>query len=158
VIFMNKIKLLIDSLKEKNLTLAIAESMTCGMATHKLSGMKGISDVLKGSVVCYTPEVKTGLMGIKESIIKKYTCESIEVTEALVKKLPGLIPADIHAAITGLASPGGSESKEKPVGTVFFCVRYKNKISRRKKIFRGSPAEIKEKACLEIYDLILNAI
>lgn len=129
----SKIQLLIDTLKENNLTLAIAESMTCGMATYKLSGMKGISDVLKGTIVCYTPDVKTDLMGINKSMISKYTCESAEVTKALTQKLSRIIPAHIHAAITGLASPGGSETKNKPVGTVFFCVRYKNKSYQQKK-------------------------
>ncbi len=155
---MNKIHLLLQTLKEKKLTLALAESMTCGMATTKLSGMKGISEVLKGAIVCYTPEIKQGLLGISKSMIDRYTCESMEVTEALVKKLPRLIPADIHAAITGLASAGGTETKGKPVGTVFLCVRYKNKVHKREKIFKGSPMEIRRKTCLELYHFILETV
>jgi nicotinamide-nucleotide amidase len=155
---MSKSHSLIGQLKEKKLTLALAESMTCGMAAYKLSGTKGVSDVLKGSIVCYTPEVKQSLMKIPQSLIEKYTCESMQVTEALVNKLAKLIPADIHAAITGLASSGGSETKQKPVGTVFFCVRYKNKIHKLKKRFTGNPGKIKEKACRVLYNFILKNI
>lgn len=155
---MNKVQLLVNSLKEKELTLALAESMTCGMASQKLSGMKGISEVFRGAVVCYSPEVKMTLMGIKQSLIEHYTCESMEVTEALAKKLSNVIPADIHAAITGLASPGGSETSTKPVGSVFFCIRYKKHCYKTKKILKGSPSQIKRKACIELYRLILHAI
>ncbi len=45
----------------------------------------------------------------------------MQVTTALAKNLPKLIKADIHVAITGLASAGGTETKDKPVGTIFFA-------------------------------------
>ena len=155
---MNKIHALINSLKQQNLTLAIAESMTCGMATDKLSGVKGISKILRGSIVCYTPEVKMKLMGVQRSVIEKYTCESMEVTTKLTEKLSGLIPADIHAAITGLASPGGSETKTKPVGTVFLVVRYKKRLYKQRKVFKGSPVRIKRQACHALYDFIKHIV
>jgi nicotinamide-nucleotide amidase len=155
---MNKIHALVNTLKQQNLTLAIAESMTCGMATDKLSGVKGISDVLRGSVVCYTPEVKIKLMGIKKSMIDRYTCESMEVTTELARKLSKLMPADIYAAITGLASPGGSETKRKPVGTVFLCVQYKKKVYKQKKVFKGSPIKIKRQTCHALYDFISHIV
>lgn len=145
-------------LKEKELKVAFAESITCGLATEQLSSAIGTSEVLAGSVVCYSPEVKKELMHVPQKMIDKHSCESMEVTEALVKHLPKLIKADIYAALTGLASEGGSETSRKPVGTVFFCVKYKNRIYRLEKLFRGTPAEIKEKACLEMYHFIRSLI
>src|SRR3954467_13933483 len=112
-------KTLIKKLKKKNLTLAMAESVTCGLAAHKLSSLPGVSEILTGSIVCYTPEVKTGLLGVPKDLVKKYSCESQEVTESLAERLRVLIKADLHAATTGLASSGGSETKDKPVGTIF---------------------------------------
>jgi nicotinamide-nucleotide amidase len=145
-------------LKQKNLTLALAESVTCGMASHKLSNVKGISEVLKGGIVCYRPEVKNTLLGISKKMINQYTCESIEVTEALAKKLPGIISADIHVAVTGLASSDGSESKAKPVGSIFICVYYKNQIYKFKHVFKGTPLEIKNKACKALYQFVFTTI
>lgn len=153
-----RIAIFINTLKEKNLSLALAESVTCGLAAHLLAGVPGTSEVLHGSIICYTPEVKTGLMRVPETLIERYSCESMEVTEALVKKLPKLIRADIYAAITGLASEGGSESPEKPVGTVFLVICYKRKLFRQKKVFRGSPLSIRKKACFELYRMILEKI
>lgn len=148
----------IRTLKEKKLSLALAESMTCGLGAHLLAGVPGTSEVLKGSVVCYTPEVKTGLFGISAAMIRRYTCESMEVTEVLARRLASLIPADIHAAITGLASKGGSECTGKPVGTVFLAILYNHKLYRQRLVFRGSPLEIRKKACFELYRMIQEII
>jgi nicotinamide-nucleotide amidase len=149
---------LIKKLKEKNCSLALAESMTCGLAAHTLSGCPGVSDVFVGSIVCYSPEAKKGLLHVPESCIEKYTCESRQVTEILAKKLPQILEADIYAAITGLAAPGGSETKEKPVGTTFLSVYHNRKIYNERKRFRGSPLQIRKKACEALYDLILDRI
>ena len=97
-------------------------------------------------------------MGVSKKAIGKYTCESMEVTKILANNLSKLVRANVYAAITGLASDGGTETKEKPVGTVFLCMKYKNKIYQERKLFRGSPTEIKEKACLEVYDFILSQV
>jgi nicotinamide-nucleotide amidase len=154
----SKINNFIKTLLEKKLTLAFAESMTCGLAAHKLSTVKGTSEVLKGSIVCYTEDVKKGLLRVSPALIKKYSCESMEVTESLVKNLSKIIDADIYASITGLASDGGTERKGKPVGTVFFCVKKGKRLIKEKKVFRGTPLQIREKACFALYDLILEKI
>jgi PncC family amidohydrolase len=146
----------IKSLKQKGLTLALAESMTCGLATQKLSNFKGTSDVLKGSIICYTPEVKMDVLGISKSCVNQFSCESSEITEKLAKNLSGIIRADICAAITGLASEGGSETKGKPVGTVFFSVYFKSKVHNLRKNYRGTPLQIRQKACDDLYQFILK--
>jgi len=149
---------LIQILKEKKLTLALAESMTCGLAAHKLSTSPGTSEVLVGSIVCYSPHVKKHILGISKHMIKIHTCESQEVTDAMTKNLSKIITADVYAGITGLASAGGSETKAKPVGTVFFSIVYNEKLFSKKQKFTGTPKEIKKKACIALYKLILQII
>lgn len=149
---------LVRCLKEKGLTLAMVESIACGMAAYKLSNIKGISEVLKGSVVCYRPEMKKQLLNISSTLIQQYTCESMQVTEALCRELSKKMTADVYAAVTGLASSNGTESKDKPVGSSFLCVLYKNKLHKRTKVFRGTPLEIKNKVCLELYDFIQSIV
>jgi nicotinamide-nucleotide amidase len=145
---------LVKLLQKKKLTLFLAESITCGMAADKLGACKGTSEVLAGSVVTYMPESKMQLLGISKTMIDKYTCESKEVTDAMAKKSAKLVKADIYAALTGLASNGGSENKSKPVGTVFFTVIFGKKIARKRKVFNGTPTQIRKKACLELYGMI----
>lgn len=145
-------------MKTKGLTLAMAESMTCGLAANKLSLTPGTSEALVGSIVCYSPLLKMTLLKVPKRQIETYTCESKEVTQTLAMNLSKIVKADVYAAITGLASPGGSETKEKPVGTVFFCIKKGNKMYHHRQRFYGSPLTIHKKACDTLYEFILSKI
>ena len=154
----SQLRRFIDILKERSLTLAFAESVTCGLAAHMLSTCKGTSDVFKGAVVCYNGKVKTGLLGVPAAMIEKYTAESRQVTTAMAMGLKKCISADIHAAITGLASAGASEQPGKPVGTVFFAVIYRRKVYVSHKVFKGSPLTVRQRACVHLYGLIAKYV
>lgn len=149
---------LVRLLLKNELTIAFAESVTCGMAAHQLSTVIGTSSVLKGSIVCYHESVKKDLFKVPAGVIRKHTTESQQVTNLLVKKLATLIDADIYAAITGLAAPGGSETKTKPVGTIFFSVLYKRKLYTLRKKLTGTPTRIRKKACNNLYQFILDIL
>ena len=149
---------LVKKLGKRSVNIALAESITCGLATSKLGVYKGVASILAGSVVCYTPEVKAGLLKVRKSTMDEYTCESQEVTDELAQNLASVIEAELHAAITGLASAGGSETKEKPVGTVFFSIFYKDQLYRERRLFRGTPSEIREKACNFLYNFISEVV
>ncbi len=153
-----KIFLFIKRLMDKKLTLALAESITCGLAAHQLATMPGTAEVLKGGVICYTEEVKTTLLKVPQKLIDKHTAESMQVTEAIARNLKKIIKADICAGITGLASAGGSEAKTKPVGTVFYCFTFRNKIYKKRKVFKGTPLEIRKKACNGLYKFISEKV
>lgn len=153
----SRINRFINELIERKLTVAFAESITCGLAAHNLSTCKGTNEVFLGSIVCYNEAVKKDLLGISASVIKKHTAESAQVTTLLVKKLRKLIKADICAAITGLASTGGSASASKPAGTVFFSILCRGKLSEHHKVFRGTPLQIREKAAMQLYEFVLRA-
>lgn len=107
------------ALKDRNLSIAFAESVTAGKVISEFALIPNCGSVLKGSVVCYDVSVKTSLLGVPQSMIDEFTPESAEVTAQLAEGLKKLIPADIIVAVTGLAAPGGSETDEKPVGTMF---------------------------------------
>lgn len=149
---------LVRCLQDRGLTLALAESMTCGLAAMKLSSVIGVSDVLLASLVCYTPKAKMQLLQVKRATISRHTCESAEVTREMAENLSEQVEASIYAAITGLASSDGSETRDKPVGTVFYAIHYQDKTHDFRKVFRGSPLEIKTKAAVELYELILKLV
>jgi PncC family amidohydrolase len=152
------VRKLIKLLIEKQLTVSLAESVTCGLASNGLNCTTGTSDVLIGSIICYSEKVKINLLKVDPELIKKYTAESQEVTDALAINLQQLIHADIYVAITGLNADGGSETAEKPVGTVFFSLLYKGKLVRCRKLFKGSPLRIKKEACKQVYKMIINEL
>jgi nicotinamide-nucleotide amidase len=114
-------KLLIDN----NLTIAFAESATAGRASAYFSLACNAGRFLKGGFVCYDADLKIKQLGVSKELIEEFTPESMEVTGAIAAGLGKLIEADIHVGITGLPCPGGSETAEKPVGTMFIYALYK---------------------------------
>jgi len=136
---------LVKFLQQNRLSIALAESVTCGLISHQLGTVRGVSDVFRGSIVCYDPAVKISLMKIRPSLIERCTAESQEVTDALARQLTGLIDADVCCAVTGLACEDGSETKTKPVGTVFMSMYFRRRIYRQRLLFRGTPTQIREK-------------
>ena len=143
-----------QTLKDLGLTIAFAESATAGRLASEFSLTEYSGRVLKGGLVCYDAEVKTDVLGIDADFIKKYTAESKEVTEELAIRLKSLIRSDIQAAVTGLTTPGGSESPEKPVGTIFIHVVIRDRSVAVMEIFEGSP----EQMVLLAIDLVAKTI
>lgn len=132
-----------ELLAKKGLTLAFAESATAGRLSMEFSLPKDSGRFLKGGLVCYDACLKQSILGVSEKLIEEYTPESAEVTCAIAQGLIQLIPADIYIGVTGLVGPGGSETEEKPVGTMFICgLLGENKIFEDKSVFGGSAEEI----------------
>lgn len=130
-------------LAEKGLTVAFAESATAGRQAMEFSLCKDAGKFLKGGIVCYDACLKEELLHVSKELIDACTPESAEVTYAIAIGLQQHIGADIHIGITGLTSPGGSETPEKPVGTMFICgIMGEFKIFEDREVFNGSPGEI----------------
>lgn len=130
------------SLLANNLTIAFAESASTGRFIYDFTSVPDCGEAIKGSIVCYDRSVKEGLMGIPGAVIDQYSAESAEVTQLLAESLRRLIPADVIVAVTGLASEGGSEDPEKPVGTMFIHGLVRNHAWKTKLYFEGTPDEI----------------
>ncbi len=135
---------LVIGLKDKGLTVAFAESCTGGMLASEFVKAKGSSDVLKGSLVVYQPEVKMKLLGVKKETLDLYTAESQQVTNEMVMGLKNSIKADISIAVTGLVGEGGSETPEKPVGSIFVSFLYDGKAEEFREVFKGTPENIRK--------------
>lgn len=127
---------------EKNFTISFAESASTGRLIYDFTSVPNCGNIVKGSIVCYDRSVKEDLFEIPPQIIDQYSAESPEVTQLLADNLRNLIPADVVVAVTGLASPGGSESEEKPVGTMFAHGYVNSRPWSQRYFFEGNPDEI----------------
>lgn len=145
-------------LKEKQLTVSLVESVTCGLATHKLGSVSNTSDILKGSIIAYNEDIKVSVMNVSKNLIRKHTAESQQVTNELARQLFKIMNADVSIAITGLSAPGGSETKSKPVGTIFISIFFRKKMYRLKTHHRGSSLEIKIKACKDVFEFAKRVV
>ncbi len=102
--------------------IATAESCTAGMLAARLTDRPGSSDYVAGGVVAYANEAKADLLGVDRALIADHGAVSAEVAEAMAGGALDRFGADTAVAITGIAGPGGG-TEDKPVGTVWFCVR-----------------------------------
>jgi nicotinamide-nucleotide amidase len=146
------------ALKDNGLNIAFAESVTSGKLISEFALIPNCGTVLKGSIVCYDVSVKTSVLGVSAKIIDEYTPESAEVTEQLAIGLQKLIPADVIVAVTGLAAPGGSETEEKPVGTMFVHGFFKDQPWKLELFFDDEPEQVILRTIDAIADYILHQL
>lgn len=112
----------IKLLKEKGLTLAIAESCTGGRISAMITSVPGASEVLRGDIVAYSNEVKCNVLNVSAESIEQYGAVSLPVVEQMVNGAAKLINAQCAIATSGIAGPGGG-STQKPVGTVCIAIK-----------------------------------
>jgi nicotinamide-nucleotide amidase len=138
----NKIAACSKLMADKGLTIAFAESATAGWLCSEFALTEESGKVLKGGIVCYDADLKVSLLGVPRELIDQFTPESMEVTREMAYRLVKLIPSDIQVTVTGLTTPGGSETSEKPVGTMFVFGLIKDRQASFRKVFKGSCEEI----------------
>ena len=130
-------------MREKNLTLAAAESCTGGMLSSRMIDVAGVSDVYKAGFVTYANEAKQKLIGVKEETLMKYGAVSEQTAREMVAGALRAAEADMAVAITGIAGPGGG-TKEKPVGLVYIACGSADDIIVERCLFSGNRKEIRQ--------------
>jgi nicotinamide-nucleotide amidase len=145
-------------LLDNKLTIATVESATAGRLAAEFSLIPNCGKALMGGIVTYDACVKQDILGVSAELVEQYTPESAEVTEDMANKLQKLIKADIYIAITGLIMPGGSETPEKPVGTMFIHALIKGKAIPIREVFKGSAEEIVLQTIDRVARLIIDEL
>ena len=144
-------------LKQKGLTLCVAESCTGGLIGHRITNVPGSSDYFMGGAVVYSNKAKVQILGVKEETLKRFGAVSAETAKEMAEGIRRCIPADIGIAVTGIAGPSGG-TKEKPVGTVFIGLSTdKETIAQRYRFF-GEREQIKLNTSMMALDWIRRYI
>lgn len=138
---------------EKAKTLALAESCSGGLLSHRLTNIPDSSKYFLAGLVTYSNEAKINILGVDPELIASLGAVSDEVAREMASGVRRLCHADIGLGITGIAGPGG-ETPGKPVGLTYialegdgfkFCNRYE---------FWGSRLDIKERASQTALNLL----
>ena len=108
-------------LKERGLSVGVAESCTGGIIAHSFTLNPGSSQYFIGGVVAYSNDLKVKLFGIDAKMIAGKGAVSQEVVEAMAVASRRLLGTDYAIATSGIAGPEGG-TPEKPVGTVWIAV------------------------------------
>lgn len=128
-------------LKMNNRTLAVAESLTGGEISSRLTSVPGISANFYEGIVCYNRASKMDRLGVPRAVLADYGAVSRETAFAMVKGICKR-PVDIALATTGLAGPTGDEGK--PIGLVYIAVGGGDFITVFERHFEGSRNEIRK--------------
>lgn len=108
-------------LKEKKLTIAVAESCTGGLITDRLTDIPGSSEYLERAAVTYSNAAKISLLGVPAEIIERYGAVSEETARLMAEGVRKMAGTDLGLSSTGIAGPSGG-SEMKPVGTVYLAL------------------------------------
>ena len=143
---------------EQGLTIAFAESATAGWLCSEFALTEQSGKVLIGGITCYVASLKVSLLKVPQGLIDTYTPESMEVTKEMAYCLSNLIKADIYVTVTGLTTPGGSETSDKPVGTMFVYALIRDRQASFRKVFNGTCEEIIHQTISETADMLMDEV
>jgi nicotinamide-nucleotide amidase len=118
-----------DTLRQRGMTLAVAESCTGGLLSKRITDLPGASDYYKGGVCSYTNEVKINLLGVQPDTLAQYGAVSAQTAEQMAAGAAQVFGTDIGVGITGVAGPDPSEGKE--VGLVYISVWFQGELITR---------------------------
>ena len=133
-------KKIINLLKNRKITLSIAESCTGGMLCQVVTNINGASKVFRFGVITYSNQSKIKYLNVPLKIINKYGAVSRECCVSMVNNLSKISKTKLSLAITGIAGPKGG-SKLKPVGLVYIGIKKGNKTIVNEYLFKNKNRE-----------------
>ena len=108
-------------LKEKEVTLSLAESCTGGKIAETITAVAGASSYFKGSIVSYATEAKINVLGVDSRLIDDFSVVSEEVAKKMAQQSQQLFATDYAIATTGNAGPSKGDA-DAEIGTVFIAI------------------------------------
>ena len=141
----------LEMLRARGLTLAVAESVTGGYVAQRLTAVPGASDVLRGAVVSYASDVKFDLLGVAQGPVV-----SGEAAEAMAAGARALLKADVGLATTGVAGPAEQEG-HKP-GTVFFGLAMDGRVESHRVRLPGDRDRVRQYAVISLLNMLRRTL
>jgi nicotinamide-nucleotide amidase len=147
---------LIKKLQEKNLTIAVAESLTGGLVAASLTEIPGASKVFKGSITAYVDEIKQNVLEVNEETILKFTSISEQVALEMAINVRKIMESDIGISTTGVAGP--EKSAGFAPGLVFVAISIGDHNMCQKLEITGDRSKIRNQTVHEIFQLTLSRL
>ncbi len=114
-------------LKEKGLTLSVAESCTGGFISQRITDISGSSEYFKGGIISYSNDVKENLVLVDGDLLREKGAVSSEVAMEMAKGVRKVLHTDIGLSATGIAGPTGA-TETKPVGLTYIAIAIGKKV------------------------------
>ena len=147
-------QLLGNTLKDKGMTISLAESCSGGYLAHLLTSIPGSSAYFKGGVVSYANSAKMNLLNVKQSTLDTHGAVSQQVVEEMAKGAIDAFGTDCAISVSGIAGPDGG-TEEKPVGTVWICTICKDSVVSKQYMFgKSRENNIRRSAVMAIVQML----
>ena len=114
-------KVIGKTLKERGMTVGVAESCTGGFLASLFTSLPGASEYFYGGVVSYDNSVKMNVLGVEKEVLDTYGAVSQECAQQMAAGARRVLGTDYAIATTGIAGPDGGTA-DKPAGTVWIAV------------------------------------
>ena len=140
-------------MRDRNLTLALAESITGGMIGELVTRVPGSSQCFMGSIVSYSNDMKTNLLRVSEQTLQEHGAVSHQCAQEMAIGARSVGSADIGLSVTGIAGPDGGTS-EKPVGTFYVGMATTDAVLSRGFLLPGPRDWVKTLAATQALDML----
>jgi nicotinamide-nucleotide amidase len=140
-------------LRQRKFTIAVAESCTGGLIGGRLTNIAGSSAYFERSVVVYSDEAKTSLLGVPAGLIASRGAVSREVAGAMAGGVREQAKTTFGLAVTGIAGPGGG-TPEKPVGLVYISLASKDGVKVDEHRFLGTREHVRLHTAQAALDMV----
>lgn len=128
--------------RDSGLTIGTAESLTGGMICAALTALPGSSAFVKGGIVSYVNEVKSGVLAVDSTVLAREGAVCSEVAASMAEGARRALACDVAVSVTGIAGPTGAEPG-KPVGTVWMGLSSARSTETRRLSFSGDRDEVR---------------
>lgn len=149
--------LVLQQLRDRRMTIAVAESCTGGMLGARLTAIPGSSDVVLGGVIAYSNAVKETHLGVRAATIAAHGVVSEETAREMAIGVRSRFNADVSVSITGIAGPDGG-TPEKPVGTICIAVDVQGAVRSVRPAVVGDRDEIRRRSAQAALSLVRRAL
>jgi nicotinamide-nucleotide amidase len=140
-------------LKQRRLTLAVAESCTGGLLGARITNIAGSSEYFERAAVVYSNLAKTEMLGVPADLIERHGAVSSEVAVAMAQGIQQAGRANLGLSVTGIAGPGGGTEK-KPVGLVYIALASPQGMKTAEYKFLGNREQVRMRASQMALDMV----
>jgi PncC family amidohydrolase len=138
---------------EQELTVATAESCTGGLVADTLTDVPGSSGYLLGGIIAYADRIKERQLGVAPELLATHGAVSAQVARAMAVGVRERFEADLGAAVTGIAGPGGGTTA-KPVGSTYVAVAGPAGVEVRRFAWTGDRGSNKRSSVVAVLELL----
>lgn len=146
-----------QTLRDKGLLLASAESCTGGGVAQAVTEIAGSSAWFERGFITYSNGAKSELLQVPAALIASHGAVSEEVAAAMARGALDASDADVALSTTGIAGPGGAVDG-KPVGTVCFGWATADSVHTERHLFQGDRRAVREQAVAHALQGLLRFI